>query len=94
MNTTLILLLSVSIWILSIISYIIFNLYNKNKKMESVIITQNNLIKEFQSLSKGFSDLMNKIDDKIWVQSDPEFLSIFEKLKELKTILEQYKDIN
>lgn len=94
MNTTLILILSASIWILSIISYIIFNLYNKNKKMESVIISQNNLIKEFQSLSKGFSDLMNKIDDKIWVQSDPEFLSIFEKLKELKTILEQYKDIN
>jgi hypothetical protein len=86
------LIISISIWILSIIGYIIFNLYSKNKKMESVIVSQKNLIVDFLSLSKGFSELMNKIDDKIWVQSDPEFLSIFEKLKELKTILEQYKD--
>jgi hypothetical protein len=86
------LIISISIWVLSIIGYIIFNLYSKNKKMESVIVSQKNLIVDFLSLSKGFSELMNKIDDKIWVQSDPEFLSIFEKLKELKTILEQYKD--
>jgi hypothetical protein len=86
------LIISIAIWVLSIIGYIIFNLYSKNKKMESVIVSQKNLIVDFLSLSKGFSELMNKIDDKIWVQSDPEFLSIFEKLKELKTILEQYKD--
>ena len=86
------LIISIAIWVLSIIGYIIFNLYNKNKKMEALIVSQKNLITEFLSLSKGFSELMNKIDDKIWVQSDPEFLSIFEKLKELKTILEQYKD--
>ena len=35
-------LISVSIWILSVIGYVIWNLFQKNKKQESIIITQQN----------------------------------------------------
>jgi hypothetical protein len=84
--------ISVSLWIVTALSYVIFNLYNKNKKMESMIISQNSLIKDFMISSKVFSDLVNKIDITMWVQSDPELLEIFETIKQLKSTLDRYDE--
>ena len=86
------LVISVSLWIVTALSYVIFNLYSKNKKMESMIISQNSLIKDFMISSKVFSDLVNKIDITMWVQSDPELLEIFETIKQLKSTLDRYDE--
>lgn len=84
--------ISVSLWIVTALSYVIFNLYSKNKKMENMIISQNSLIKDFMISSKVFSDLVNKIDITMWVQSDPELLEIFETIKQLKSTLDRYDE--
>lgn len=84
--------ISVSLWIVTALSYVIFNLYNKNKKMESMILNQNAVIKDFMLSSKVFSDLVNKIDVTMWVQSDPELLEIFETIKQLKSTLDRYDE--
>jgi hypothetical protein len=60
--------------------------------MESMIISQNSLIKDFMISSKVFSDLVNKIDITMWVQSDPELLEIFETIKQLKSTLDRYDE--
>lgn len=84
--------ISVSLWVVTALSYVIFNLYSKNKKMENMIISQNSLIKDFMVSSKVFSDLVNKIDITMWVQSDPELLEIFETIKQLKSTLDRYDE--
>lgn len=84
--------ISVSLWIVTALSYVIFNLYSKNKKMENMIISQNSLIKDFMVSSKVFSELVNKIDITMWVQSDPELLEIFETIKQLKSTLDRYDE--
>jgi hypothetical protein len=84
--------ISVSLWVVTALSYVIFNLYNKNKKMESMILNQNAVIKDFMLSSKVFSDLVNKIDVTMWVQSDPELLEIFETIKQLKSTLDRYDE--
>jgi hypothetical protein len=84
--------ISVSLWIVTALSYVIFNLYNKNKKMESMIISQNSLIKDFMISSKVFSDLVNKIDITMWVQSDPELISLFDSVKEIQSKIKDFLD--
>lgn len=77
-------IIAISLWILTVVGYIIFNLYNKNKKLENLFIKQSNFIGEMSSLFKDYDNISNKIDSQIWVQSDPELLELFEKIKEIQ----------
>jgi Sec-independent protein translocase protein TatA len=85
-------IISVSIWILTIIIYVIFNLLNKNKKLENIVINQSEFINTMKANVRQFDELANKIDAQIWVQSDPEFLALFEKVKEIQSNLQTYVD--
>ena len=81
-----------SIWIASILGWILFNLYNKNKKLENMVINQSDFISNMKANVRQFDELANKIDAQIWVQSDPEFLALFEKVKEIQSNLQTYAD--
>jgi hypothetical protein len=85
-------IISVSIWIASILGWILFNLYNKNKKLENMVINQSDFISNMKANVRQFDELANKIDAQIWVQSDPEFLALFEKVKEIQSNLQTYVD--
>lgn len=85
-------IISVAVWAVSIICWIIFNLFNKNKKLESMVINQADFINGMRSNIKQFDELANKIDSQIWVQSDPEFLALFEKIKEMQSMVQNYID--
>jgi hypothetical protein len=85
-------IISVSIWIASILGWILFNLYNKNKKLENMVINQSDFINTMKVNIRQFDELANKIDSQIWVQSDPEFLALFEKVKEIQSSLQTYVD--
>ena len=87
-------IVSIVLWIVTIVGYIIFNLYKKNKKMEEQIIKQINYINNFMLVSSEIDELVNKIDNTMWVQSDPELLSLFESMKELKDLFKQYRQEN
>lgn len=84
-------IISISIWILTVIGYVIFNLYNKNKKLEDMVIRQSEFIFDVKQNMKAFDNLANKIDSQIWVQSDPEFLALFENLKEIQQLAQKYE---
>ncbi len=81
-----------SIWIASVLGWILFNLYNKNKKLENMVINQSDFINTMKVNIRQFDELANKIDAQIWVQSDPEFLALFEKVKEIQSNLQTYAD--
>lgn len=89
-----ILLISTIILIVAlIIGWIIFNLFNKNKKLEDMVIKQssfiNGMIEQMSSLDK----IIDKIDSTIWVQSDPELLQLFDSIKETQIVIKQYTDL-
>jgi hypothetical protein len=83
---------SVALWIISIVGYVIYNLYNKNVKLENMLIKQAEFTLEMKANLKRFSELVNKIDSKIWIQSDPEFIELFENIKEMQQLAQQYED--
>lgn len=86
------LIISASIWIATVIIYVIVNLLNKNKKLENMVINQADFINTMKANVRQFDELANKIDSQIWVQSDPEFLALFEKVKEIQSNLQTYVD--
>jgi hypothetical protein len=43
-------------------------------------------------MSKQFSEMTNKIEMTMWVQSDPELMQLFDQIKQMKTILDNYEE--
>ena len=78
------------VWLVSVIVYIIVNLFKKNAKLEKIVIAQTTYISNMSALFKKFTELSNKIDSKVWIQSDPEFLELFSNIKEIQTESENY----
>ena len=83
-------LISVSIWILSVIGYVIWNLFQKNKMQESIIITQQVFINSMKECMKEINVAANQIDSQIWVQSDPEFLNLMENIKIMQSKINEF----
>jgi hypothetical protein len=77
-------IIGVSLWIATMVGWVIFNLYNKNKKLETIANNYANFSNEMVYLVKEFDEIVNKIDSQIWVQSDPELLALFDKIKEMQ----------
>lgn len=89
MTTTWIVL---GLWVLTVIGYVVFNLYQKNKKLEDMVVRQQLFINDALSAYKEIDLLADKIDKTLWVQSDPEFLQLMEEIKSLQGMLKQYTE--
>ena len=83
-------IISVSIWIVSVIAYIIWNLFQKNKKLEVIVLKQQTFINGIKESMKDINKAADQIDSKLWVQSDPEFLDLMETVKTMQTSINQF----
>lgn len=81
---------AICLWIGTIIGYIIWNLYNKNKKLETMVFTQQIFIDQIKGCMKEINTCANQIDSKLWVQSDPEFLGLMENVKQMQTLINDF----
>lgn len=77
-------IIAISLWVLTVIGWIIFNLYTKNKKLEDAVLRQQLFIDGIKGCMKEINACANQIDSKLWVQSDPEFLSLMENVKQMQ----------
>ena len=84
--------IAISIWVLTVLGYVIFNLFQKNKKLEKIVIDQQMFINDCVANYKQIDLLADKIDKTMWVQSDPEFLGLMEEIKSLQATMKQYTD--
>jgi uncharacterized membrane protein YukC len=84
--------ITIGLWIVTIIGYVIFNLYRKNRKLEDIVVSQQNFINEVMISYKQIDLLADKIDKTLWVQSDPEFLQLMEEIKNLQATIKQYTE--
>ena len=83
-------ILAITLWIASVVFYIIWNLLEKNRKLEATVINQNEFMNNIVIMLDEFNALVNKIDMTIWVQSDPELLELFNKIKQIQTSVQQF----
>lgn len=83
-------IIAISLWVVSVIGYIIWNLFQKNRKLESIVVNQQIFIDGIKGCMKEVNEAANQIDSKIWVQSDPEFLSLMENVKQMQTRINEF----
>ena len=69
-------IISLSLWFATIFGAVVYNLYRKNKRLEEIVLNQSSFVNDTLSLLDDFNGLVNKIDMTMWVQSDPELLSL------------------
>jgi hypothetical protein len=82
----------VALWVLTVVGYVVFNLYQKNRKLENMVVKQQLFINEVMANYKEIDLLVDKIDKTLWVQSDPEFLQLIEEMKNLQGVIKQYTE--
>ena len=77
-------IIAISLWIATVVGWVIFNLYTKNRKLEKMVVNQQSFIDGVKGCMKEINTCANQIDSKLWVQSDPEFLSLMENVKQMQ----------
>lgn len=82
----------IALWVLTVVGYVVFNLYQKNRKLENMVVKQQLFINEVMANYKEIDLLVDKIDKTLWVQSDPEFLQLIEEMKNLQGMIKQYTE--
>jgi hypothetical protein len=83
-------IIALIVWAVSIVGYVIWNLFQKNRRLESMVITQQLFIDNIKDCMKEINIAANQIDSKLWVQSDPEFLSLMENVKQMQTRINEF----
>lgn len=83
-------IIALIVWAVSIIGYVIWNLFQKNRRLESMVINQQFFIDNIKDCMKEINTCANQIDSKLWVQSDPEFLSLMENVKQMQTRINEF----
>lgn len=83
-------IISIVLWVVTIVGYVVWNLYNKNKKLEQMVINQQAFIDGIKGCMKVVNETANLIDSKLWVQSDPEFLSLMENVKQMQSKINEF----
>jgi hypothetical protein len=79
------------IWIATVVGWVIYNLYQKNVKLEATVINQATFIVGVQSLITASDKALKDLDDKIWMESDKELQTVFESLKTIQAALNTFK---
>jgi hypothetical protein len=80
----------VALWAATVVGWIIYNLYQKNIKLENTVISQANFIAGLQSLIGESEKAVKNLDDKIWLESDKELQQVFFNLKAIQDGLNQF----
>ena len=78
------------IWIATVVGWVIYNLFNKNKKLEVTVLAQANFIAGLQQLIGESDKALKNLDDKIWMDSDKELQTVFQNLKAVQEGLNQF----
>lgn len=83
-------LIMLFIWIATVVGWVIYNLYNKNQKLEATVLAQANFIAGLQQLIGESDKALKNLDDKIWMESDKELQTVFQNLKAVQEGLNQF----
>lgn len=80
----------VFVWVITVVGWVIFNLYRKNVKLETTVLNQASFIDGLQGLIGESDRALKDLDDKIWLESDKELQTVFHNLKAIQEALNQF----
>jgi hypothetical protein len=83
-------IISISLWVVTVIGWVIYNLYKKNLRLEETVIAQVNFIGGLQQLIGESDKALKNLDEKIWMESDRELQTVFQNLKAVQEGLNQF----
>lgn len=83
-------IISIAIWPITIVAYVIWNLYNKNVKLENMLVKQNEFIKSVLGLADNIDKTAAKIDSTMWVSADTELKQMFDDIKVMQENIKQF----
>ena len=86
-----IIVVNVAIIIFLIMSYVIYNLYNKNVKLEDAVIKRDNILLNMSDLIKISEKKLEQVDKLGAFKSDDEVGFFFETVKGIQEQLNDFK---
>jgi hypothetical protein len=87
--------MEIALWIIGIhlvelAIFLGYLLIQKNKKLENVIYEQNQYIEGSSFILSQLDNTLSRINEKMYVDGDPELEELFEKIKEYKNIINEF----
>lgn len=82
--------LNIALWIFTIVGYAIYNLYQKNVKLEEIVQDQNQLINNLQTIVQESDKMLSEMDRRGIFKSDDEVGSFFNTVMEIQKLLNQF----
>lgn len=83
-------LINVGFLLLATVSWVIYNLYTKNKKLEELFTKQSNMLFEVVGMMKNLDSTVEKIDSKVWSAADVELSGLIDSVKEIQSRIKEY----
>ena len=79
-----------AVWVATVIGWVVYNLYQKNLKLERTVLNQASFIAGLQALIGESEKAIKGLDDKIWIESDKELMTVYHNLRAVQDGLNQF----
>lgn len=85
-------LINLNIWILTIVGFVIYNLYSKNVKLEEIVQKQNQSLEVIAQIIDDSDKLIKEVDQLGAFRSDDEVGFFFKALITIQETLNSFKN--
>ncbi len=84
-------LINLNIWVFTIIGYVVYNLYNKNLKLEEIVQNQNKTLQTISAFIEESDKALKEIDQLGAFRSDDEIGFFFKAMQSIQETLNLFK---
>lgn len=83
-------ILNISLWVLTIIGYVIYNLYTKNVKLEEMVMERDRTLQALSNIINESDRLLKEVDQIGAFKSDDEIGFFFNSVKAIQETLNEF----
>jgi hypothetical protein len=87
-------LLNIALWVLTILGYVIYNLYSKNVKLEQMVVNRDQTLRNLSDIINESDRALKEVDRLGAFQSDDEIGFFFNTVKAIQDTLNQFSNNN
>lgn len=86
--------MSIFLWVLGVhllelLGVGIYFLIRKNSALEKAVVEQQQYINAINIIINQLTNALSEVDQRVWVESDEEFQTVFNKVEEIKSLLKE-----
>lgn len=87
-------LLNIGLWVLTILGYVIYNLYSKNVKLEQMVLNRDQTLRNLSDIINESDKVLKDVDRLGAFQSDDEIGFFFNTVKAIQETLNDFTTNN